>query len=61
MSIEETQRKARAETHRNKRQQSAKLSSEIRGNSGMSTFRTVTEQTDMREQALRDPETVKRN
>jgi hypothetical protein len=47
MSIEETQRKAREENHRTKRQQSAKLSSEIRSNY-KSSFRTITEVTDLR-------------
>jgi hypothetical protein len=46
-SIEETQKRAREETHRTVRQQSAKLSSEIRSNY-RSTFRTVTEMTDTR-------------
>ncbi|MED1287550.1 hypothetical protein [Bacillus mycoides] len=47
MSIEETQKKAREETHRTMRQQSSKLSSEIRNNY-KSTFKTVTEISDMR-------------
>lgn len=47
MSIEETQRVAREENHRTKRQQSSKLASEIRSNV-KSTFRTVTETTDAR-------------
>jgi hypothetical protein len=47
MSVEETQRRAREETHRTTRQQSAKLSTEIR-NQVQSTFRTVTETTDTR-------------
>ncbi len=47
MSVEETQKKAREENHKVSRQQSAKLSSEIRSNY-KSTFRTVTEVTDMR-------------
>lgn len=47
MSIEETQRVAREDNHRTKRQQSTKLASEIRSNV-KSTFRTVTETTDTR-------------
>lgn len=47
MSVEETQRRAREENHKTMRQQSAKLSSEIRSNF-KSTFRTVTETTDTR-------------
>lgn len=46
-SIEDTQRRAREENHRALRQQSAKLSTEIRSNY-KSTFRTVTETTDTR-------------
>ena len=46
-SVEETQRRAREENHRTLRQQSAKLSSEIRSNY-KSSFRTVTETTDTR-------------
>jgi hypothetical protein len=45
-SIEETEKQAREETHRTIRQQSAKLSSEIRSNF-KSTFRTVKETTDL--------------
>lgn len=47
MSVAETQRAAREENHRTKRQQSTKLASEIRSNF-KSTFRTVTEMTDTR-------------
>jgi hypothetical protein len=47
MSVEETQRVAREENHKTMRQQSAKLSTEIRTNF-KSTFRTVTETTDTR-------------
>jgi hypothetical protein len=47
MSVEETQRAAREDNHRTKRQQSSKLASEIRSNF-KSTFRTVTETTDTR-------------
>jgi len=47
MSVEETQRVAREDNHRTKRQQSTKLASEIRSNV-RSMFRTLTETTDMR-------------
>lgn len=47
LSVEETQRRAREENHRTKRQQSAKLASQIRSNF-KSTFRTLTETTDTR-------------
>ncbi|MCA1585898.1 MAG: hypothetical protein LC791_14395 [Acidobacteria bacterium] len=47
VSVEETQKRAREENHKTMRQQTAKLSSEIRSNF-KSTFRTVTETTDMR-------------
>ncbi len=47
VSVEETQRRAREENHKSMRQQSAKLSTEIRANF-KSTFRTVTETTDTR-------------
>ncbi len=47
MSVEETQRNAREENHRTKRQQSNKLASEIRLNV-KTAFRTVTETTDTR-------------
>ena len=47
MSVEETQRRAREENHKSMRQQSSKLSSEIRSNF-KSSFRTVTETTDTR-------------
>jgi hypothetical protein len=47
MSVEETAKRAREENHKTSRQQSAKLSSEIRSNV-KSTFRTVTEVTDVR-------------
>jgi hypothetical protein len=47
MSVEETQRRAREENHRTKRQQSAKAASQIRSNY-KSTFRTLPETTDKR-------------
>ena len=47
VSVEETQKRAREENHKTMRQQTAKLSSDIRSNF-KTTLRTVTETTDMR-------------